>query len=219
MFDKMYYEENNIIPKKEYNNIINTLHKEKKFRPARISVVRKIFFNREINYLSDAVSVNHGNSDSYRIMMTDWQTDRLILEKKCRREGLISKSYLKLSERQFEQILDGDYEWMAASRESILRDFYLQLTINQMRPGVVVDYERQAFRMNSKKEYMIFDLAIRSTYLFTKDTILSPLLKQTERLGKNQVAMTYKQMAELPGFIYRMTGIEQKNQQLLPEFA
>lgn len=66
---------------------------------------------------------------------------------------------------------------------------------------------------------MIFDLAIRSTYLFTKDTILSPLLKQTERLGKNQVAMTYKQMAELPGFIYRMTGIEQKNQQLLPEFA
>lgn len=64
-----------------------------------------------------------------------------------------------------------------------------------------------------------FDLAIRSTYLFTKDTILSPLLKQTERLGKNQVAMTYKQMAELPGFIYRMTGIEQKNQQLLPEFA
>ena len=31
--------------------------------------------------------------------------------------------------------------------------------------------------------------------------------------------MTYKQMAELPGFIYRMTGIEQKNQQLLPEFA
>jgi hypothetical protein len=65
VFDKMYYEENNIIPKKEYNNIINTLHKEKKFRPARISVVRKIFFNREINYLSDAVSVNHGNSDSY----------------------------------------------------------------------------------------------------------------------------------------------------------
>ena len=26
----MYYEENNIIPKKEYNNIIDTLHKEKK---------------------------------------------------------------------------------------------------------------------------------------------------------------------------------------------
>ena len=29
----------------------------------------------------------------------------------------------------------------------------------------------------------------------------------------------YKQMAELPGFIYRMTGIEQKHQCLLPEFA
>ena len=62
-----------------------------------------------------------------------------------------------MSEEEFERILDGDYEWMASARESIFRDFYLQLTSNQLRPGVVVDYERQAFRMNSKKEYMVFD--------------------------------------------------------------
>ena len=200
----MYYEENNIIPKEEYKHIIDTLHKEKKFRPARISVVRKVFFNREINYLTDAVSVNQENTDSYCVMMTDWDTDHLILE----------KSYTRLSEEEFERILDGDYEWMASARESIFRDFYLQLTINQLRPGVVVDYERQAFRMNSKKEYMVFDISIRSTYLFTQDTVLSPLLEQTERL-----VVTYKQMAELPGFIYRMTGIKQKHQCLLPEFA
>ena len=219
MFDEMYYEENNIIPEKEYKNIINTLHKEKKFRPAKISVVRKVCFNRELNYLTDAVSVNHENSDSYCVIMTDWDTDHLILEKKSKREGLISKSHARLSEEQFERILDGDYEWLATARESLFREFYLQLTINQLRPGVVVDYERQAFRMNSKKEYMVFDLGIRSTYLFTKDTVLSPLLEQTERLERNRVAMTYKQMAEMPGFIYRMTGIEQKNQRLLPEFA
>ena len=81
----MYYEENNIIPKEEYKHIIDTLHKEKKFRPARISVVRKVFFNREINYLTDAVSVNQENTDSYCVMMTDWDTDHLILEKKSKR--------------------------------------------------------------------------------------------------------------------------------------
>ena len=47
VFDEMYYEENNIIPKEEYKHIIDTLHKEKKFRPARISVVRKAFFKRD----------------------------------------------------------------------------------------------------------------------------------------------------------------------------
>lgn len=36
---------------------------------------------------------------------------------------------------------------------------------------------------------------------------MSPLLEQTERLEQNRVVVTYKQMAELPGFIYRMTGI------------
>lgn len=219
VFDEMYYEENNIIPKKEYKNIIDTLHKEKKFRPAKISVVRKVCFDRELNYLTDAVSVNHENSDSYCVIMTDWDTEHLILEKKSKREGLISKSHARLSEEQFERILDGDYEWLATARESLFRDFYLQLTVNQLRPGVVVDYERQAFRMNSKKEYMVFDLSIRSTYLFTKDTVLSPLLEQKERLEKQQVVMTYKQMAELPGFIYHMTGIEQKSQRLIPEFA
>ena len=100
MFDEMYYEENNIIPKEEYKHIIDTLHKEKKFRPARISVVRKVFFNREINYLTDAVSVNQENTDSYCVMMTDWDTDHLILEKKSKREGLISKSYTRLSEEE-----------------------------------------------------------------------------------------------------------------------
>lgn len=94
---------------------------------------RKVFFNREINYLTDAVSVNQENTDSYCVMMTDWDTDHLILEKKSKREGLISKSYTRLSEEEFERILDGDYEWMASARESIFRDFYLQLTINQLR--------------------------------------------------------------------------------------
>ena len=87
----MYYEENNIIPKEEYKHIIDTLHKEKKFRPARISVVRKVFFNREINYLTDAVSVNQENTDSYCVMMTDWDTDHLILRRAihgCRKKSL-----------------------------------------------------------------------------------------------------------------------------------
>ena len=71
MFDKMYYEENNIIPKKEYNNIINTLHKEKKFRPARISVVRKIFFNR------DQLSVRCGQCESRELRQLLYYDDRL----------------------------------------------------------------------------------------------------------------------------------------------
>ena len=32
---------------------------------------------------------------------------------------------------------------------------------------------------------------------FYKDTVLSPLLEQTERLEQNRVVVTYKQMAEL----------------------
>lgn len=214
----MYYEENNVIPEKEYEQIIETMKKGKNFKPARTSVVRKIFFNKEINYLTDAMSVAKENSETYCIVMTDWENSKLVLEKKSIREGLISKSYTYLSEEQFEMIVDGEYEWMKLSRDAMLRDFYLQLTINQIRPGVVVDYTRKTFRLNNRKDYMVFDSSIRSTYLFTKDTLLSPLLEQKERLEAHRIVMTYKQAAEMPGIIYRLVNIGQP-QQLIPELT
>lgn len=219
MFDEMYYEENNVIPEIEYRYILDTLQQGKNFKPARASVVRKIFFNKDINYLTDAMSVSQENSENYCIVMTDWETGRLVLERKSVREGLICKSHLYLSEEQFEMIVDGEYEWMKDSHEGLLRDFYRQLTINQIRPGVVVDYTRQSFRMNNRKEYMIFDTSIKSTYLFTKDTLLSPLLEQAERLQAGRVVMTYKQAAEMQSVILHLMGINQPKQQLLPEMG
>lgn len=219
MFDEMYYEENNVIPEEEYENIIDTLQRGKNYKPAKLSVVRKIFFNKEINYLTDAISVSQENTENYCIMMTDWENSRLVLEKKSRREGLISKCHTYLSEEQFEMIIDGEYEWMKDSKDALLRDFYLQLSVNQIRPGVVVDYTRQSFRLNNKKEYMVFDSSIRSTYLFTKDTLLSPLLEQAERLEPHCVVMTYKQAAEMPGIIYRLMNISQPKQRFIPELT
>ena len=65
---------------------------------------------------------------------------------------------------------------------------------------------------------MSFDTSIRSTYLFTKDTLLSPLLEQKERLEAHRIVMTYKQTAEMPGIIYRLANIVQP-QQLIPELT
>ena len=219
MMDEMYYEENNVIPEEEYYRIIDTLQKGKNYKPAKVSVIRKVFFNRDINYLTDALSVSKENSEVYSIMMTDWETERLVLEKKSMREGLISKRHTFLAEEQFEKIIDGDYEWMRQSHDSLIQDFYLQLTINQIRPGVVVDYARQSFRVNNRKEYIIFDASVRSTYLFTKDTLLSPLLEQTERLEPGRMVVTYKKAAELPSIIYRLTGISQPKQRFIPELT
>ncbi len=218
MLNEMYYEENNVIPEEEYEQIIETLKKGRNFKPARTSIIRKVFFNKEINYLTDALSVAQENSETYSFVMADWDSSRLVLEKKSIREGLISKSYTYISEKQFEMVIDGEYEWMKASRDGLLRDFYLQLTINQIRPGVVVDYARQTFRLNNRKDYMVFDTSIRSTYLFTKDTLLSPLLEQKNRLEKHRIVMTYKQAAEMPGIIYRLANIGQP-QQWIPELT
>lgn len=214
----MYYEENNVIPEREYERMIEMMKKGRNYKPAKTSIIRKIFFNKDINYLTDALSVNQENSESYCIVMTDWENSRLVLEKKGIREGLICKNYTYLSEEQFEMIIDGEYEWMKQSRDALLRDFYLQLSINQIRPGVVVEYTRKTFRLNNRKDYMTFDTSIRSTYLFTKDTLLSPLLELKERLETHRIVMTYRQAAEMPGIIYRLANIGQPLQ-LIPELT
>ena len=56
-----------------------------------------------------------------------------------------------------------DIKWMADSENLLFRDLYLQMTINQKWPGVIVDYTRQAYRL-AGGDFLVFDTSIQSSY-------------------------------------------------------
>ena len=63
--------------------------------------------------------------------------------------------------------------------------------------GVVVDYERQRFKVHNSNDYIQFDLSVRSIY-GRKGDLLADQLDMKDRLDAGHVVMTYKQSINIP---------------------
>ncbi len=195
-----YYETNNVITDKDYKKMIGPGLNSEKGRPGRKNRIRKIYFNDDINYLEDA---DPSNRDIYSIVMIDGDAEHLMVEKKSRREGMVCKDYAPLERAECERLLRGDVNWLKDNRYPVLASLYLEIVINQLRIGVVVEYERERYRLNGTEDYIEFDFSIRSVY-GRRLEVLAPDLPMKERLEKGHVVMTYKQNAAMPQFMAKV---------------
>lgn len=211
MIYEAYYEENNVIRKRDYNNIKSTIEKNEKNKLGCINHIRKIYYNNDINYLTDSIGIAYSNTDSFCIIIENFNLDHIILEKKCNREGTIYKSYTYLTKEQCEKLLNNDYKWLKDSEEQVMKDLFLQITINKLAIGVVVDYMREAYRINKQNDYVVFDTSIRSTYNWNNECIFTNELPATERLEEGRVVMTFKQATQIPKIVINMLELGDRN--------
>ena len=96
-----------------------------------------------------------------------------------------------------QKIFRGDVHWLKDSAYPLLNQLYLEIKINLRTIGVVVDYERQRFRVNHTNDYIEFDLSVKSIY-GRKGDLLAEGLGMRERLDSKHVIMTYKQSVNIP---------------------
>jgi len=197
---EVYSEESNIINHIDFMNIKKKISANMINREGKDFWIRKIYFNREINYLNDSGKGNN-NSDIYSINIKDNSLDFIMLEKKSYREGLIHKNYTYIPREQCDSILAGDIRWMKEDINDIIKDLYLQMTINEIKIGVVVDYQREVYRLNTSDNYFVFDKSIKSTYDIEGCDLLGTELQMSNRLEKNKTVMTYRQSINIPRFV------------------
>lgn len=194
---EVYYENNNVLDMKDYERMIDSIQNTPENRLGKISHIRKIYFNNEINYLEEELDTSAFDKDVYSIVMVDWNTEHLLIERKSRRSEIIYKDYAPITLQECQKIFRGDVRWLKDSAYPLLNNLYLEITINLRTIGVVVDYERQRFRMNSSNDYIEFDLSVKSIY-GRKGDLLSEKLDMRERLDSKHVIMTYKQSVNIP---------------------
>jgi hypothetical protein len=205
---EVYYENSNVLNVKDYDKMIKDIQNMPENRLSRVNNIRKIYFNDEINYLEDSFDDSFDNRDVYSIVMVNFDTDHLMVERKSWRTGLIYKDYAAVTLDECRKIFKGDIRWMKDSDDMLLQNLYLELAINLRTIGVVVDYERQRFRIHNSNDYIEFDLSVRSVYGAGGD-FLSEQLPMKERIDKNHVIMTYKQSVNIPSIfksVLALTG-------------
>ena len=108
----------------------------------------------------------------FRIRIYNYCDDVIKLEKKSRVGQFINKESAKLTFQQYQMIKLQNYVFLKESSNKLFNEFYYHLTAHKLKPDVIVDYVREAYKSNLSNLRITFDKNLRTglsnTNLFDK---------------------------------------------------
>lgn len=100
--------------------------------------------------------------EKFRIRYYNGDTGLIHLEKKCKRNGLGSKSAASLSTAEAQAIVDGDLGWMPDSGRPLVHELYHKMRTQGLLPRTIVDYTREPFLYAPGNVRVTLDYGIRT---------------------------------------------------------
>ncbi len=135
----------------------------------------------------------------YRIRIYDL-SDRVIhLERKKKYDKYIYKESAPLTREELYRILDGDFGFLLKSPHPLLQEFYVECISHQMRPRVIVDYEREPWVMDEGTVRVTFDRHVRAAV--GSYDILDPTLPTLMVMPPGELVMEVKYTEFLPQIV------------------
>lgn len=147
--------------------------------------VRSLYFD-DLEDTALLEKINGVNArEKFRIRYYNHDPSRICLEKKSKRSGLSAKRACDVAKEDVLRILAGDIDWMAASKESLLVEFYTKLRCGLL-PRAVVDYTRYAYCYLAGNVRVTLDCDIRTGMeplrFLEADCLSAPLPENTALL-------------------------------------
>lgn len=124
--------------------------------------IRSLYFDnlndKALREKIDGVNIR----EKFRIRYYNGDTSLIKLEKKSKINGLCRKESVNLTVEQTKAIINGDYKWMAESEEVLIRELYLKMKQEGLRPKTIVDYIREPFVFEPGNVRITLDYDIRT---------------------------------------------------------
>lgn len=162
--------------------------------------IRSLYFDDRVNTAYKEKLMGTANRKKYRIRCYNYSTQTIKLECKNKQGEYISKEAAELSLDETERILAGDYESLSYRAEPVCRCFYDQCMTNQMRPRVIVDYERIPYVFLPGDVRITFDSNLREVVL--TDSLFDAGLPAFDVMEPHELIMEVKYTTFLPEFIH-----------------
>lgn len=160
--------------------------------------IRSLYFDnlndKALREKIDGINVR----EKFRIRYYNGDTSLINLEKKSKINGLCLKESVRLTIEQTEAILNGDYIWMEESKESLIRELYIKMKHEGLRPKTIVDYTREAFVFRPGNVRITLDYNIR-TGLYAVDFLNNSCV--TVPIANNPIILEIKWDEYLPDII------------------
>ena len=97
----------------------------------------------------------------YRIRIYNHSDAVIKFERKSKVHQYILKESTRLTRKETEQIIAGQFEFLANTKNQLLKDFYLETRNNVMRPVTIVEYDREAYIHPVGNVRITFDTNLR----------------------------------------------------------
>lgn len=99
----------------------------------------------------------------YRIRIYNCQDQVISLECKHKDGPYIFKESVKLSRKEYDKILEGDFSFLLKKPEQMAKEFFVDARTNQIRPEVIVEYDREPFVNQVGTVRITFDKNLRAS--------------------------------------------------------
>lgn len=129
--------------------------------------IRSLYFDnakdKALREKIDGVNVR----EKFRIRYYNGDSSFIKLEKKSKINCLCQKESTRLTKEQTQAIIDGNVGWMKDSSESLIRELYIKMITQGLRPKTIVDYTREPFVFAPGNVRVTLDYNIRTGMLGT----------------------------------------------------
>lgn len=161
--------------------------------------IRSLYFDDAYNRAYHEKEDGVANRDKYRIRIYNYSDKVIFLERKRKVGDLIQKSSVRISRALAEELMDGNAAALTGTQHPLLMDMYIEMRTKVLRPGVIVDYAREAYTHPAENTRITFDKRIR-TGLMNKD-LFDRYLLTVNVLDTDQTVMEVKFDRYMPEYI------------------
>ena len=97
----------------------------------------------------------------YRIRIYNNDSSFIRLERKWKHNNMTSKDQVKITKKECEDILNGDLDNIDISSD-LMKDFIFEIKTKNLKPSVIVDYQRLAYTYDVSDVRITFDENLKS---------------------------------------------------------
>ncbi len=147
------------------------------------------------------------NREKFRIRYYNDDFSKIFLEKKSKINGLCHKVSVPITKTECEKLLCDDLGWMLESQYDLVKELYVKMKTQLLRPKVLVDYVREPFVYEVGNVRITLDRDIRTSLNVTD---LFDLDAPTIIAGEPTILVEVKYDEYLPSFIKDIVNLKNK---------
>ncbi len=124
--------------------------------------VRSIYFDDFKNSALFDKQAGVAHRKKYRIRIYNYSDECIKFERKTKNNQYLHKDWAKITRKQAEKMILGDFSFLANTDNPLLHEVYLESRCNLLRPVVTVDYLREAYVHPVGNVRITFDMKLHT---------------------------------------------------------